>query len=432
MSEITKTASPVMARPLMKTLLPWIGFFILLLALPNIFSSNVGLYTMNLMGIFIIFALSYNMLLGQGGMLSFGHAVYFGLGGFMSVHFMNYIEDGDFTFPMYLIPIFGGLIGLVFGIIIGSFSTRRAGTVFAMISLGVGELMAASSLIFVAFFGGEEGVSGDRTTGPELAGINFGQDIHIYYLIAGWVFVTVALMYLFSRTPAGRMANAVRDNAERAEFVGYSQRKVRFVSFCASGFFAGIAGGLFALNFEIVTEENLNALTSGTVLLMAYIGGVGFFIGPIVGAVVFTLLQSILSNYTDIWQLYVGILFVLTVMYVPQGLTGIIMMHTAAWRMRQVGALVMPYLRIGIPALAMLTGIAAFLETIHHMRSSVEGDTAMSLMGIEFNSHSIVAWIVILALIVVGGYLTRSQLPQLRDAWETANKPPAQREGGGS
>lgn len=432
MSEITKSAASELSRPLRKTLMPWIGFVILLLALPNIFSSNVGLYTMNLMGIFIIFALSYNMLLGQGGMLSFGHAVYFGLGGFMSVHFMNYIEDGLFVFPMYLVPIFGGIIGLVFAIIIGSFSTRRAGTVFAMISLGVGELMAASSLIFVAFFGGEEGVSGDRTTGPELAGIDFGKDIHIYYLIAAWVFVTVALMYLFSRTPAGRMANAVRDNAERAEFIGYSQRKVRFVSFCASGFFAGIAGGLFALNFEIVTEENLNALTSGVVLLMAYIGGVGFFIGPIVGAVVFTLLQSILSNYTDIWQLYVGILFVLTVMYVPQGLTGIIMMHTAAWRMKRLGILILPYLRIGIPALAMLAGIAAFLETVHHMRAAVEGDTLMSLMGIEYDSHGIVTWIVILVLTFVGGYLTRTQLPQLKEAWETANKPPASTKGAAS
>ena len=432
MSEITKTAAPTASRPLLKTLTPWIGFLILLLVLPNIFSSNAGLYTMNLMGIFVIFALSYNMLLGQGGMLSFGHAVYFGLGGFMSVHFMNYIEEGLFVFPMYLVPIFGGLIGLVFAIIIGSFSTRRAGTVFAMISLGVGELMSSSSLIFVAFFGGEEGVSGDRTTGPELMGINFGKDIHIYYLIAAWVFVTVALMYLFSRTPAGRMANAVRDNAERAEFVGYSQRKVRFVSFCAAGFFAGIAGGLFALNFEIVTEENLNALTSGVVLLMAYIGGVGFFIGPIIGAVVFTLLQSILSNYTDIWQLYVGVLFVLTVMYVPQGLTGIIAMHTTAWRLKRVGGLIVPYVRIGIPAIAMMAGIAAFLETIHHVRTSSEDDVMMSLMGIEFNSEGLVPWIIIFALAVIGGVLTKLQYPQLKDAWETANKLPPAGEGAGS
>lgn len=425
MSEITKTSSSAVSTPVLKRFGPWIGFLIVLLILPYIFSSNVGVYTMNLMGIFIIFALSYNMLLGQGGMLSFGHAVYFGLGGFMSVHFMNYIEDGSFIFPMWLLPIFGGAIGLVFAIIIGSFSTRRAGTVFAMISLGVGELMAASSLIFVAFFGGEEGVSGDRTMGPPLFGFNFGQDIQVYYLIAAWVFVTVVLMYLFSRTPAGRLANAVRDNAERAEFIGYSQRKVRFVSFCASGFFAGIAGGLFAINFEIVTEENLNALTSGVVLLMAYIGGVGFFIGPIVGAVLFTLLQSILSNYTDIWQLYVGVMFVLTVMFVPQGLTGILMMHTPAWRMKRMGRLVVPYVRMGIPAIAMLAGIAGFLEMIHHVRGSPADETMMSLVGIEFDTHSIMPWVTVAILAIVGGYLVRNQAPQLKEAWEAANNPDA-------
>jgi branched-chain amino acid transport system permease protein len=429
MSEVTKTTDAVASVPFLKRFGVWIGFLVVLLVMPYIFETNSGIYTMNLMGIFIIFALSYNMLLGQGGMLSFGHAVYFGLGGFMSVHFMNYIEDGSFVFPMWLLPIFGGLIGLVFAVFIGSFSTRRAGTVFAMISLGVGELMAASSLIFVAFFGGEEGVSGDRTMGPPLFGFDFAQDVQVYYLIAAWVFVSVVLMYLFSRTPAGRMANAVRDNAERAEFIGYSQRKVRFVSFCASGFFAGIAGGLFAINFEIVTEENLNALTSGVVLLMAFIGGVGFFVGPIIGAVVFTLLQSILSNYTDIWQLYVGVLFVLTVMYAPHGLTGIMMMHTPAYRMNRLGSLLVPYIRIGVPALALLAGIASFLETIHHVRNAPADETMMSLMGIEFDTHSLMPWIVIFLLVVVGVYLVKTQIYQFKEAWDTANNPNADNEG---
>ena len=423
MSETTKTASATVQASSLKRFGPWIGFLILLMIMPFIFTSNSAIFTMNLMGIFIIFSLSYNMLLGQGGMLSFGHAVYFGLGGFMSVHFMNYVEDGSFVFPIWLLPIFGGLIGLIFAIIIGSFSTRRSGTVFAMISLGVGELMAASSLIFVAFFGGEEGVSGDRTMGPEFFGADFGPDKEVYYLIAAWVFVTVVLMYLFSRTPAGRLANAVRDNPERAEFIGYSQRKVRFVSFCASGLFAGIAGGLFAVNFEIVTEENLNALTSGVVLLMAYIGGIGFFIGPIVGAIVFTLLQSILSHYTDIWQMYVGVMFVLTVMFVPQGLTGIMMMHTAAYRMNRLGGLVVPYVRMGIPSLCMVAGIAGFLEMMHHVRGAAVGESTMSLLGIGFDTHSVMPWVIVAVLGIAGGYVMRSQAGQLKDAWDTANDP---------
>ncbi|MBL4667493.1 MAG: branched-chain amino acid ABC transporter permease [Sneathiella sp.] len=432
MSDIAKIQSKAVPALLFKRFGPWLFLAIGLIVLPFIFSSNIAVYTMNLMGIFIIFALSYNMLLGQGGMLSFGHAVYFGLGGFMTVHFMNYIEADIFVVPIVIVPVFGGLIGLFFAIIVGSFSTRRSGTVFAMISLGIGELMASSSLIFVAFFGGEEGVSADRTMGPEILGMDFAQDIEVYSLIAVWAFITIALMYLFSRTPMGRMANAVRDNDERIEFIGYSQRKVRFISFCASGFFAGIAGGLFAINFEIVTEENLNALTSGVVLLMAYIGGVGFFIGPIVGAVVFTLLQTLLSNYTEIWQMYVGVIFVLTVMYAPRGLTGIVAMHIPAYRMKRLGILARPYVRAGIPTVLLLSGIIGFLETIHHVRSAAVGETTMSLIGIEFDTHSTAPWIIIALLVTVGGYLTKTQMPQLRDAWEGANEPMRSEEGGAS
>jgi branched-chain amino acid transport system permease protein len=102
-------------------------------------------------------------------------------------------------------------------------------------------------------------------------------------------------MYLFSRTPVGRMANAVRDNPERAEFLGIFRAMGAVCSFVASGFFAGVAGGLFAINYEILTEENLNLATSGVILLVTFLGGVGFFFGPIIGAIVFTLVQTVLS-----------------------------------------------------------------------------------------------------------------------------------------
>ena len=153
--------------------LPWIIAAVFLLVLPYVFDSRSAITIMNQMAITIVFALSYNMLLGQGGMLSFGHAVYMGLGGFFCMHLLNWIEAGLWL-PLPLLPIFGGLFGLLFAFLIGSFSTRRAGTVFAMISLGVGELVAACSVIIVIFFGGEEGVSGDRTIGPEVFGWDFG------------------------------------------------------------------------------------------------------------------------------------------------------------------------------------------------------------------------------------------------------------------
>ena len=200
----------------------WIVYLVVLLELPQFFDSVLAISIFNQIAIAIVFALSYNMLLGQGGMLSFGHAVYFGLGGFLAVHALNMIEFETIYFSIIYIPLVGAFSGLLAALFIGSFSTHKAGTVFAMISLGIGELIAASSLIFDSFFGGEAGVSGDRTFGPSFFGIEFFQDVEIYYLAAAWVFIATLFMYLFTQTPAGRMANAVRDNPERAQFIGYS------------------------------------------------------------------------------------------------------------------------------------------------------------------------------------------------------------------
>ncbi|PCI05165.1 MAG: branched-chain amino acid ABC transporter permease [Hyphomicrobiales bacterium] len=424
MNTTTKaTASQRSATPLISLpqLAPWLIAILFLLLLPVIFNSGSALTIMNQMAITIVFALAYNMLLGQAGMLSFGHAVYMGLGGFFCVHLMNMVEFDGLWLPLPLLPLFGGFFGLIFAIIIGSFSTRRAGTVFAMISLGVGELIAASSIIIVAFFGGEEGISADRTMGPETFGFDFASQLEVYYLTAIWLVISAAAMYLFSRTPIGRIANAVRDNEERAEFLGYSQRYVRMISFCASGFFAGIAGGLFAINFEILTEENLNLGTSGVILLVTFLGGVGFFIGPIVGAVVFTLLQTVLSQYTEIWQLYLGALFVATVMFFPAGLTGLLAMHIQPFKLGKSSLLLRPYMRMLVPILVCFLSIAALLETAFHARHAPIGENEMNLFGIVFDSHGVLPWVVIVVLVLGSGFLVKRLAPELKEAWDDAN-----------
>ena len=396
----------------------WAGYLLVLLALPQFFDSILSISIFNQMAIAIIFALSYNMLLGQGGMLSFGHAVYFGLGGFLAVHTLILIENGSVYFSIIFIPLVGGIFGLLAAIFIGSFSTRKAGTVFAMISLGIGELIAASSLIFVSFFGGEAGVSGDRTFGPLFFGVDFAQDLEIYYLAAIWVFIATVFMYLFTQTPAGRMANAVRDNPERAEFIGYSARRVRFISFCASGLFAGIAGGLFALNYEFITEENLNAATSGRVLLMAYIGGLGYFIGPIIGAVVLTLMNSLLSNYSELWLLYLGVLFLLTVMFLPRGFAGLIMMHQVAWLRGTLRRLALPYLITGIPAFIFILASIAMIELSH-----TDGEV-FHYLGVSLERGSSIDWMLVGGIAIAAFLATRKSLQQLKDAWEDANTLP--------
>lgn len=401
-----------------KKLSVWIAYLAALLLLPLFFDSILAISIFNQMAIAIVFALSYNMLLGQGGMLSFGHAVYFGMGGFLAVHALLMIENESMYFSIIWIPLIGGLFGLLAAIFIGSFSTRKAGTVFAMISLGIGELIAASSLIFVGFFGGEAGISGDRTYGPTFFGFDFAQNVEVYYLAAGWVFIATVFMYLFTQTPAGRMANAVRDNPVRAEFIGYSARHVRFISFCASGLFAGIAGGLFALNYEFITEENLNAATSGRVLLMAYIGGLGYFIGPIIGAVLLTLMNSLLSNYTELWMLYLGILFLLTVMFLPRGFAGFIMMHQLAWVRGKLRSLLIPYLATGIPALLFMLCVVSLIELIHHRQESLH------IFGLTLDPANAITWVLLLLATAASLFGTRRSLPQLRSAWDSANHIP--------
>ena len=400
---------------------PWLTAAVVLLILPQLVRTGTALAVMNQMGIAVIFALSFNMLLGQGGMLSFGHAVYFGIGGFIAAHLLNLAGRGTLWLPVPLLPLVGGLGGLAFAVLFGSFSTRRAGTVFSMISLGVAELMAASSLIFDRFFGGEEGITTNRSKAPLLLGLEFTRDRQVYYLIAFWLFVAALAMYAFSRTPVGRMANAVRDNPERAEFVGYSQHRVRLASFCAAGFFAGIAGGLFAINYEILTAENMGLNASGVVLLMAYIGGIGYFVGPIIGAVIFTFLQSMLSDYTGMWLFYLGILFLITVLFVPMGLAGILMLHAPAWRSRRLGRLVVPYFVTGTLGLLAVVGGIGLLELLHFVAVSEAAGATKRLFWVAVAPRTLTPWLGFAALAVAGALGVRWTAPRAAAAFAEAS-----------
>ena len=400
----------------------WLAAVGILIVLPWIVRTGAAVPVMNQMGIAIVFALSFNMLLGQGGMLSFGHAVYFGVGGFIAAHALNLAGRGGLYLPVPLLPIVGGLGGLAFAAVFGTFSTSRAGTVFSMVSLAVAELMAASSLIFDRFFGGEEGITTNRAKAPLLLGLEFTRDRQVYYLIAFWVLASAAAMYAFSRTPVGRMANAVRDNPERAEFVGYSQRRVRYISFCAAGFFAGVAGGLFALNYEILTAENMGLNASGAVLLMTYIGGIGAFVGPVFGAIIFTFLQSMLSDYTGMWLLYVGILFLATVLWAPVGLAGIMMLHAPAWRAGRIGRLLGPYVIVAALGLVAAVGIIGLLEMVHVVIAADTPSGLKRLFWTTVNVRAVTPWLVFVALAAAGAAGLRWAGPRAAVALGEANR----------
>lgn len=253
------------------------------------------------MGMMIILALSYNMLLGQAGLFSLCHATFFGVGGYATIHFLNAAGEGNLPVPIELIPILSGLSGLGLAIVFGYMATKQRATAFAMITLGIGELMATAALMFHHFFGGEGGVTANRMIGRSLFGLTYSSGLQVYYLILAWTLLATVAMYFLTQTPLGRMANACRDNFERAQFVGYDPRRVRFLQFALSGLFAGIGGGLYAITYEIVTFDALAAPLSANALLMAYIGGTTVFAGPVLGAVLITLLQSGVSLMSNSW-----------------------------------------------------------------------------------------------------------------------------------
>lgn len=398
----------------------WVGTAVLLLLLPKIFPSGGSLTTFSLIGISIIFALSYNILLGQTGMLSFGHAVYYGLGGFLAIHAINIIGGNKWAIPLPLVPLIGGLTGLIFAALLGWVSTQRSGTAFAMISLGVAELVASSALILRTFFGGESGISGNRTKLLSFFGWNFGPQIQIYYLVAAWTLISMIAMYALTRTPLGRMCNAVRDNPERVQFVGYDPHVVRYIAFCFSGFFAGIAGALAAINFEIANSAYLGAVQSGTVLFAAYIGGVGFFIGPIVGAIFVTLLSLGLSDLTTVWQLYFGLLFIAIVMYAPGGITGLLMMHRPLIRGGTLGKVLPSYLVAFVPTLAMVIGLMLGIESIVHHTMNAMDDPNIKAFGIPFNAASPLTWLTSVVLIIGGFFIARMTWKRVAQAWDEA------------
>ena len=417
-------AQAIVARPwagsALRSAAPWVLVAALALLMPHVVPGGFGLSLLCRMGIAIVFALSFNMLLGQGGMLDFGHAVFLGLGGFLAMHLMR-LADAGWWLPLPLLPLAGAVGGLLAAIAAGWIATRRAGTAFAMITLGVAELVVVIVLLLPGAFGGEEGLSGDRSSGPPVLGFDFGTQMQAYHLIAAWAWGCALLMWLYTRTPLGRLANAVRDNAERVGFLGYNPARIRWLVFALSGLFAGVAGGLAALNDEIVTSGNMGADASGSVLLMTFIGGIGTFWGPVVGAILITFLSVALSTVTDAWQLYSGLLFVAMVVWAPGGLSGIILAHAPLVRAGRLGRVVPGYL-LCLPGLVLaVAGTVGLAELAFRLQAVRNGALPRPVFGLAIDPGSLLPWLVALALLLAGALLLRRTAPPARAAWQEAS-----------
>ena len=389
------------ARPLLWS---WMAFAVVLVIAPWLFSSGLGLSVLSQIGIAMVACLSYNLLYGQGGMLSFGHAVYSGTGAYMAIHVLNLVSAGAVTMPVSFLPLVGGLAGMAVAALLGWFSTRHSGMPFAMISLGLAELAFAAVLMFPDMFGGEAGISGNRVAGKPVMGVDFSSGLQIYYLIAAYAFVCALAMFAFTKTPLGRLLNAVRDNAQRVAFMGYSPHRIRYTAFVIAGFFAGVAGGLSALLFEIVTAEVVSTARSGAYLIFTVVGGSGSFVGPMVGAVLMVCSTVLLSSWTRAWLLYLGVLFLVVVIRFPGGVVGALEVLRRPSMWRPTAQWPRRVLSLSGCVLAMFA-FTVLVEMVYHLQWGSVMGSRLLFLGLPLDVQLVVHWWLAVLLLLAGSVL---------------------------
>ena len=295
-----------------------------LLPLPFIGTSRHVVQFMMQVGINSVAILSFQWLLGRMGLLSFGHAVYVGLGSYFAIYILQAIAKWPVLaiFPVVVIPLLAGVMVALLAIVLAYPSTLKTGVVFAMLSLTVAELIHVLAPAWPQWFGGEAGLAANRVYGNSFFGWNFASSIELYYLILVYVVAAFSALAYINKTPLGMAINAVKSNPIRAQAMGWNDHKVRQIAFVIAGFWAGVAGALQALLLEFVSADVLSGQHSGQILLFALLGGIQSAWGAFFGAFLWVFGNSYLSQISPAWLFYLGLLFMLVVLYGANGVTG--------------------------------------------------------------------------------------------------------------
>jgi branched-chain amino acid transport system permease protein len=265
--------------------------------------------------IFAIFALGYDICLGYAGMLSFGHSAFFGLGAYgTGIILVNYEWSAIFAL------LIGVLVGVFSAFPIGYLSIRRRGIYFAMVTLAFGQLLFFISYKWFSLTGGDDGLRGIPRTpiGP----INIESEIALYYFILFFLILVTISAVRIVNSPFGKVLEAIRENPGRAESIGFNIQRFKLIAFVISAFFSSLSGGLYCLLLNFVPIETLHWTTSGEVVIMTIIGGMGTLFGPMLGAMAIKFLEDIISTYTEAWALVMGVLFMISVLTFRKGILG--------------------------------------------------------------------------------------------------------------
>jgi len=395
------------------------------IALPALLSQSLVSAAIQML-IASLFATAFNMLCGQAGMLSFGHAAYFGIGAFGTAHAMAAL-NGTGLLPTPLMPLAGAGVGLVAGLAAGWFATKRSGVYFSMITLALAELLHALGSQLTELLGGEGGISVMRR--PSM-GINFGSPAEVYYLVLAWVLFSIGLMYLYTLTPAGRLSLGLRENSARLRFLGYEVHRQRVLAFAMSAMFCGIAGSLQVINNESASTSLFELRLSAEVVLNAFIGGVAVFLGPAFGAAAMTLFGYALSDLTQSWLLYQGILFVVVMMVFPTGIGGIFQTVSALRHRGSAGLILLSMSFFGAILLTLATvftiELTQRMASPHYQLLRLPGTVwpMVPLFGVSWVPGSLLTWLFPLLLGVFGLQTTRLAVVRWRDLQAPAMSEP--------
>ena len=393
---------------------------IVVLALAPSYLSPALLNAAIQMLIAVLFATAFNVLAGQGGMLSFGHAAYFAIGTFATIHAMNAV-DGMGLLPTPLLPLLGALAGCLLGIVAGWFSTQRSGVYFSMITLALAELLHALAPHLQGVFGGEGGVSAMRMPAW---GFDFGTSTEVYYLTLVWALIAIALLFYFTRTPLGRLCNGLRENTNRLRFLGYNVHRLRVMVFTISATFAGLAGGLQAMHNEAANYVLFDMTLSTQAVLFSYIGGIGSFFGPALGAAVMSFFGYAVSDLTRSWLLYQGIIFVLVMMFLPSGLFSILQWWQRSSVRHNIAVLIGALITWTLGIIAGAAGVVLIVELLGRILSPDYHTTpdaawpAIQLFGQEWLPGSVMTWVWPVLLVVIGVMITATMTRK----WQAMNE----------
>lgn len=371
-----------------------------------------------------LFAMAFNLLIGQAGLLSFGHAAFFGVGAFATLHLMGAIEDRVVSVPTPLLPLAGAAAGFVIGAFAGYFATMRSGVYFALVTLAIAELLHSLAPHWDGLFGGEAGLSSMRMP---WSGLTFGSPLEVYYLALGWTVISILLLWAYTRTPFGRLTLALRDNEQRVRFMGYNAHATKVIIFAVSAMFSGIAGALLAVSNETANYTLFSTHISAQVVLHTFVGGSAVFLGPAVGASIFTLFAFFVSDVTRTWLLYQGLIFVLVMLYAPQGIGGLVQAHIQHWSRLSWPELARAYALAAAMA-ACLAGAVVFLVEAFGVIFSTEyaaarrrldgGWPPFELFGLEWQVFSLTTWMVPILLAVGGLLLLPGATRKLHETWD--------------